>query len=153
MENTQLPFLEDDVFSSRDSTGQRTLSSRIHFPLNDPILNRPRSAQKTHSGLTPPVRHGSPLNPLNANPTMDTRRRPWPSDPPVAGSSMDSSPRHRRAHTQGLIGMSRMSDSAGDSNVSEDVELEVGVFSNEYDLGASCLLDPKAVLTCWLYSS
>ena len=150
MENTQLPTLEVDVFNSRDPTNQRASSSRIHFPSNDPIFNRPRSAQM-HPGLSPPVRRGSPLNPLNVVQPMDSRRRPWPAD----ASVLEASPRHRRGHSQAVGNSSRLVDFPGDSNMLQDAELEVGVFSNEYDLGVSHSLHTKigTLLTEMLISS
>ena len=118
-EDIQRPKQEDDIFSP--GTYQKA-SSRPHFSLMDTLQSRPRPSQRTHSTYAPPIRRGSPLNPQN---TPELRRRPLPSD------GIDSSPRSRRLN---LASMTRMADSWPSHD--PDVE-EVGVFSNEYDLGAS----------------
>ena len=125
MENNYPPVHEDDVFSSRDSTtvSQRaSSSSRQHISLHDPTPSRPRPPQKTHLGLTPPLRRGSPLNPQNVNQNLEIRRRPLSSDSP---------PRSRRQTSS----ITRIADSL--STDSPDTDLEIGAFSNEYDLGVS----------------
>ena len=124
MEDNHPPVHEDDVFSSRDSTtvSQRASSSRHHISQHDPIQSRPRPPQKTHAGLTSPLRRGSPLNPQNVNQSPEIRRRPLSSDSP---------PRSRR---QTPASITRMADSSTDG---PDTDLEIGGFSNEYDLGVS----------------
>lgn len=115
---------EDDIFSSRDSTtvSQRASSSRRPISPHDPTQSRPRPPQKVHTGLTSPLRRGSPLNPQNVNQNPEIRRRPLSSDSP---------PRSRR---QTSASVTRMADSSTDG---PDTDLEIGVFSNEYDLGVS----------------
>ncbi|CAA7265940.1 unnamed protein product [Cyclocybe aegerita] len=135
MENTHLPGIEDDVFGSRDAPNQRLSPSRNHFTPSDPISTRPirhrPEVQKTHTGLTPPVRRGSPLNPQNIA-QAEARRRSRPPD--VALPSSDSSSRHRRTVSHSLGTMARIPDFFGGALGGQDAELEVGVFSNEYDL-------------------
>ena len=106
--------MEDDVFGSQQKS---TSTSRLHFSFME---GRHRSSQRTHTPFTPPTRRGSPLNPQNANQTPELRRRPLPSD------TSDSPSRSRRLNSGSIPRMARDSDLE-----------EVGVFSNEYDLGAS----------------
>ncbi|KAF8167673.1 hypothetical protein B0H34DRAFT_682662 [Crassisporium funariophilum] len=134
MENTHYPALDDDVFTSRDVPHQRMPTSRM--PINDSSSSRRGrlrpEAPKTLQGVYPPVRRGSPLNPQKGNQVMDSRRRPWPSDvlvPPV-----DSTSRQRKNTSLGLGDNTRMDAVTRDPSLAQDGELEVGVFSNEYDL-------------------
>ncbi|KDR85432.1 hypothetical protein GALMADRAFT_234305 [Galerina marginata CBS 339.88] len=132
MENTQIPITEDDIFTPRDPSSQWAPPSRIHFPANEsistrPTRHRPEGPKVLQSGLTPPIRRGSPLNPQNANQTADARRRPWPPD--ILLTSPDVSSRHRRSTSLNLE-----RESAKELNAIPDGEQEVGVFSDEYDL-------------------
>lgn len=130
MENTEIPSMEDDIYTPRDTPNSKASSSRIHFPLHEPSSSRPvrhrPDAPKGLATLTPPVRRGSPLNPLNAS---DPRRRAWPSDlPPTSPESSLS--RHRR--NPSMAGLARLELLPTAPNT----ELGVGVFSDEYDLCA-----------------
>ncbi|KAF4623496.1 hypothetical protein D9613_002205 [Agrocybe pediades] len=131
MENT-LPVNAEsnDVFSSsKDSSPNWPSPSRIHFSTNEATSSRsPRlrpDGPKLPSGLTPPIRRGSPLNPHNFGQAQEPRRRPWPSDT----SAGDSLPRHRRNTSFNLGAASQRMDT-----VSLEAGQEVGVFSDEYDL-------------------
>lgn len=130
MENTQTPRSEDEVAGYREN---RWSPPRAHFPPNDMYSVRPSRPRtegpKLPSGLTPPVRRGSPLNPQNANHATDPRRRPRPSG--VLLVSPDALSRHRRttSFTQGSLG--RLDS---EFNTMHDVEPEGGAFSDEYDL-------------------
>jgi len=129
MENTEIPSMEDDIFTPRDTPNPKPSSSRIHFPLHEPSSFRPvRHRPDASKGLafTPPVRRGSPLNPQNANQLADPRRRAWASDLPP-GSPESSLSRHRRNPPMGPRSLTL--------STPPDNELEVGVFSDEYDLG------------------
>ena len=129
MENIETPNTEDDIFTPRDAPNSKPSSSRIHFPLHEPSSSRPvrhRPDSKGFTALTPPVRRGSPLNPLNAS---DPRRRAWPSDLPPA-SPESSLSRHRRKPP--MAGLTRLELLP----TAPDTELGVGVFSDEYDLCA-----------------
>ncbi len=123
--------MEDDVFSPRANTA-RSSSIRIHFPANNSIgvnrqiRTRPDS-QHSLSGLTPPLRRGSPLNPHNINQPMDSRFVAWPVDPTFSSVDPSSWPRRNSSYSQA-------------NNVrldlqQQDFPLESGVFSDEYDLG------------------
>jgi hypothetical protein len=119
MEDNQQPT-QEDVFSSHNTSQPK--APRLHFSLMDTFQTR-RPSQRTHPTFVPPIRRGSPLNPQNVNKTPELRRRPLPSD------TADSPPRSKRLNS---ASMTRMAD-AWHSN-DTDVE-DVGVFSNEYDLG------------------
>lgn len=132
MENTPSPsrLLEDE----RDaSPNQWSSPSRIHFPPSEATSSRPSrhrpESYKLPSGLTPPLRRGSPLNPQNAQ-GADTRRRPWPQDAPV---SSDQSIRHRRPVSSSQATPTRF-EADSNLNNSPDRGLESGLFSDEYDL-------------------
>lgn len=129
MENTQVPVVDDDVFSSRTSSN-RASSSRIHFPLNEPGPSRPglrpwSESQKLLSGVAPPVRRGSPLNPQNVGQSADTRRRP---------SATPESPRHRRNLSLNNGKVARTQSTLDETHIHIRDELEMGLFSDEYDL-------------------
>lgn len=127
MENT----LIDDVFTSQNVANRRPSSSRIHFPSNSlSKQGRLRSElPKAPSPMTPPVRTGSPLNPHKVHQTMDLGRRPRSSQADIHVASLDSSVRQRRKPSLGHGDTTRdLLDLSGDETV------EVGVFSNEYDL-------------------
>lgn len=129
MENTQVPVVDDDVFSSKTSSN-RPSSSRIHFPLNEPGPSRPSirprpESQKLLSGMTPPIRRGSPLNPQNVGQSTDMRRRP---------SATPDSPRHRRNLSFSNGRTQRTQSTLDDTHMYIHDELEMGLFSDEYDL-------------------
>jgi hypothetical protein len=121
-------ILPDDVFNVAN---RRPSSSRTQFPSNSHSLPRQGRlhSELPHmpSSLTPPVRRGSPLNPQKVHQSTDLgRRRSSQADMPVA--SPDPSLRQRRRPSVGL------SDTTRGLDLSEDEALEIGVFSNEYDL-------------------
>lgn len=127
--------LPDDVFTfPRNVANRRPSSSRSQFHSNNHNLaarqGRLRSdLSKMPSSLTPPVRRGSPLNPQKVHQAIDLgRRRPSQADMTVA--STESSHHHRRRLTAGLGDTKQDLDLSAD----EELEAEVGVFSNEYDL-------------------
>lgn len=130
MENTEIPSMEDDIYTPRDAPNNKPSSSRIHFPPHESSSSRPMryrpDASKGFTTLTPPVRRGSPLNPQNAS---DPRRRAWPSDLPPASPESPLS-RHRRNPSMAGLTRPELLPTAPDS------ELGVGVFSDEYDLCA-----------------
>ena len=134
MENTEIPSMVDDIFTSRDAPNPKPSSSRIHFPLHEPSSSRPvrhrPDVPKGFTAFTPPVRRGSPLNPQNANQLSDPRRRAWPSELPPA-SPESSLSRHRRNPSIRPRSLTRLESLP----TPPDSELEVGVFSDEYDLG------------------
>jgi len=119
--------LPDDVFTSRNVVNRRPSSSRIHFPSNNHSLAR-QGRLRSEVPKTPPVRRGSPLNPHKVHQAMDLGRRQRSSQADMAVAPTDSSPRQRRNPSIGLV------DPTRDSDMSADEALEVGVFSNEYDL-------------------
>lgn len=125
----------NDVFSSKEASTHWSSTSRIHFPAHEVISTRPSrhrpEGSKLPSGLTPPIRRGSPLNPQNVSQVPDSRRRPWPSDALLV--SPDSLSRHRR-NTSFNLGPTPRIESVPPS----DVGPEVGVFSDEYDLCEYC---------------
>ena len=132
MENT----LPDDVFTfPRNATNRRASSSRTQFHSNNHSLaarqGRLRSdLPKMPSSMTPPVRRGSPLNPQKVHQAIDLGRRPRSSQADMPVASTESPLHHRRRLSTGL------GDAIQDLDLSADEELEaeVGVFSNEYDL-------------------
>jgi hypothetical protein len=79
------------------------------------------------------VRRGSPLNPQKGHQAIDLgRRRSSQADIPVA--STESSFHHRRRMSSSGYGAG-YGDALQDLDLSaEELEAEVGVFSNEYDL-------------------
>ncbi|KIM47778.1 hypothetical protein M413DRAFT_439448 [Hebeloma cylindrosporum] len=140
MENTEVPSMEDDIFTPRDAPNSKPSSSRIHFPPHEPSSTRPvryrPDVPKGFSTLAPPVRRGSPLNPQNAS---DPRRRGWPSDLPPA-SPESSLLRHKR--NPSIAGLTRMEPPP----TAPDSEMGVGVFSDEYDLYPRILQDVQRAL-------
>ena len=79
--------------------------------------------------MTPPARRGSPLNPQKVHQAIDLgRRRSSQADMPVA--STESSLHHRPRLPTGLGDAMQDLDLTPD----EELEAEVGIFSNEYDL-------------------
>lgn len=145
MENTP-----DDVFTlPRNVANRRPSSSRTQFHSNNHSLSarqgRLRSdLTKIPSSMSPPVRRGSPLNPQKAHHAVDLgRRRSSQADMPVA--STESSLHHRTRLSTGL------GDTMHDLDLSADEELqaEVGIFSNEYDL---CMCHTPALISKIHYS-
>ena len=132
MENT----LPDDVFTfPRNVANRRPSSSRTQFhPNNHSITTRQGRLRsdlaKIPSSMTPPVRRGSPLNPQKVHQAIDSGRRPRSSQADMPVASTESSLHHRRRLSTGF------GDAMQDLDLSpdEDLEAEVGVFSNEYDL-------------------
>lgn len=129
MENT----LPDNVFTfPRNVTNRRSSSSRTS---NNHSLaarqGRLRSdLAKMPSSMTPPVRRGSPLNPLKVHQAIDLGRRPRSSQADMPVASTESPLHHRRRMSTGLGDAMQDLDLSAD----EELEAEVGVFSNEYDL-------------------
>lgn len=82
------------------------------------------------SSMTPPMRRGPSLNPQKVHQAINLGRRPRSSQADLPVASTESSPHHRRRLSTGL------GDAMQDLDLSADKELEaeVGVFSNEYDL-------------------
>jgi hypothetical protein len=78
------------------------------------------------SPMTPPVRRGSPLNPQKVHQANDLGRRPRSSQADMSESSLH----HRRRLSTGFGDAMQDLDLSAD----EELEAEVGVFSNEYDL-------------------
>lgn len=144
MERTGLDSDDDLFFQKREASTSNinTPSSpvaRQHFPspLEGSIARQsrqyPEYPQKSYGlGFPPPVRRGSPLNPQK-----NSHRRSVQSNV----SLLDSPPlRHRRVPSPGVVDM-------GSPNLEQDVD--VGVFSNEYDLGgwSTVMLHSSLVLT------
>ena len=132
MENT----LSDDVFTfPRNVANRRPSSSRTQFHPNNHSLaarqGRLRSdLAKMPSSMTPPVRRGSPLNPQKVHQAIDLGRRPRSSQADMPVASTESSLHHRRRLSTGFGDTMQDLDLSAD----EELEAEVGVFSNEYDL-------------------
>lgn len=121
----------DDVFSTPPEQAHPH-RSRIYFPESpSPTRRRPYSveAPAIHAHMTPPIRRGSPLNPLRA-PGQD-RRRLSSSD----GLNPTSEPLFRTRRSPLLAPM----DDQLSPNIRSIPELDAGVnevsaFSDEYDL-------------------
>ncbi|KAH9486529.1 hypothetical protein JR316_0000594 [Psilocybe cubensis] len=141
MDNTQTARSEDEVVVTKDN---RWSPPRAHFPPNEMYSVRPSRPRmegtKLQSGLTPPVRRGSPLNPQNVTHPVDPRRRPRPSDVLVSSDVLN---RHRRttSFTQGNLG--RLDSEFTPIN---DIGPEGGTFSDEYDLYPRILQDVQRAL-------
>ena len=82
------------------------------------------------SPMTPPVRRGSPLNPQKVHQAIDLGRRPRSSQADMSVTSTESSLHHRRRLSTGFGDAMQDLDLSAD----EELEAEIGVFSNEYDL-------------------
>ncbi|KAF9527706.1 hypothetical protein CPB83DRAFT_767869 [Crepidotus variabilis] len=136
---------DEDVFGAQHSSlspNQReSSSSRLYVPQHDTTQIRPRSSAKSNSGLTPPVRRGSPLNPQNVNSSSPSGRRSWQPDP--TSSPSDSSLRHKKVPSNLATSLARITDPPSTEG---DTELEIGVFSNEYDLDPRILQDVQRAL-------
>lgn len=128
MENT----LPDDVFTyPRNAANRRPSSSRSQFHSNTHSLAARQGRLRSDLAKmpTPPARRGSPLNPQKVHPAIDLgRRRSSQVDMPVASTEP---PHHQRRRPSTGLG-DAMQDL--DLFADEELEAEVGVFSNEYDL-------------------
>ncbi|KAF8913091.1 hypothetical protein CPB84DRAFT_1670496 [Gymnopilus junonius] len=149
MEYSQYPLSEDDIFSSKDASTRYSSSSRVQFPNESastssrPFHHRSERQKPFHSGLAPPIRRGSPLNPQNANLAVDSRRRPDSSEMPIL--SPDQQVRHRR-NTSSNLGALPRPEAVKDSNAWTDNEVEYGMFLDEYDLDPRILQDVQRAL-------
>jgi hypothetical protein len=142
MENT----LPDDVFTSpRNVVNRRPSSSRTQLHSHNPSLAARQGRLRSElpnmsSSTTPPVRRGSPLNPQKVqHQAMDLGRRPRSSHADIPITFTESSLRHRRRPSTSLGDTTRDLDFSAD----EELGVEVGAFSNEYDL-CMCHTPPLA---------
>ena len=120
----------DDVFTF--PRNRRPSSSRTQFHSNNHSLAARQGRLRSDLAKMPtlPVRRGSPLNPQKVHQAIDLGRRRSPqADMPVV--SPESSFHHRRRPSYTGVG-DAMQDL--DLSADEELEAEVGVFSNEYDL-------------------
>ncbi|TFK36939.1 hypothetical protein BDQ12DRAFT_699430 [Crucibulum laeve] len=138
----------DNVLTRQDIPYPRP--SRIHFPANEISSRRDNPTKPFQPPFTgSPARRGSPLNPdrvINSQPAHARRRVRSIMDPTNPGEP--SRPR-RASHGTGAYeeessDLFPMADLNG--TVRDDVGLETGVFSDEYDLYPRILQDVQRAL-------